>query len=113
MGCSHSAVYRSTSQHAVFMQAGPKTEKQAAPTRSARPVQSHPIQVLDSEMVRQLQAQLRELAAQLEAVSAQLAMASQTAIDEQKKAQVWPCCHASPPWESSAICCECFSTMPV
>ena len=113
MGCSHSAVCMSTSQHAVVMQAGPEAEKQAAPTRSARPVQSHPIQDLDSEIVRQLQAQLRELAAQLEAVSAQLAVASQTAIDEQKKAQVQQWCDGAPPWETSTICSECFSTMPV
>lgn len=103
----------STSQHAVIVQAGREAEREAAPTQSARPVQSHPIQDLASEMVKQLQAQLRELTAQLEAVSAQLGVASQTAIDEQKNAQVWPCCQAAPPSEISAFCSECISVMPV
>ena len=73
---------------AEHLQANGIPAKQAPLAAVSSPVQARPRPV-DSTMVKQLQAQLAELAAQLKAVSAQLAAASQTAIDEQKRAQVW------------------------
>lgn len=63
--------------------------KQASPVKSADIEQLRSGQP-DSALVKRLQAQLSEIAAHLEAVTGQLAASKQTAIEEQRKAQVCP-----------------------
>ena len=58
----------------------------------------------DSAVLTQLQAQVNVLAVQLEAVGKQLALASEVAIDEQSRAQVWLQPATGAPTETCRAC---------
>ena len=86
-GCLQPSV-RLTAEKNAHSQGQPLFAEQATRGESTGLEQARSGQ-LDRAMIKQLQAQLKELASQLEAVTGQLAAASQTAVDEQRKVQVW------------------------